>query len=140
MSRRAVVFNCLLPTVLLLTVSLVEAQQPKKVPRIGYLAADPQAPTRDSFRQGLRDLGYVEGQTILIEWRFAEDKSDRFPELAAELVRLKVDVIVAGNAAALGALKRATTTIPIVMTTSGGDPVADGIVASLLGREETSRG
>ena len=130
MSRRAVVFNCLLPTVLLLTVSLVEAQQPKKVPRIGYLAADPQAPTRDSFRQGLRDLGYVEGQTILIEWRFAEDKSDRFPELAAELVRLKVDVIVAGNAAALGALKRATTTIPIVMTTSGGDPVADGIVAS----------
>jgi putative tryptophan/tyrosine transport system substrate-binding protein len=106
------------------------AQQTKKVPRIAWLGADPQAPTRDSFREGLRDLGYFEGQTIHIEWRFAEDKPDRFPELAAELVRVKVDVIVAGNAAALGALKRATTTIPIVMTTYGGDPVADGIVAS----------
>src|SRR6266481_2524233 len=107
MSRSAVVFNCLLPTVLLLTVSLVEAQQPKKVPRIGYLAADSHAPTRDSFLQGLRVLGYV------------EDKPDRFPELAAELVRLKLDVIVAANATALGALRRATTTIPIVMAAAG---------------------
>src|SRR3989442_1450416 len=130
MSRSAVVFNCLLPTVLLLTVSLVEAQQPKKVPRIGYLAADSHAPTRDSFLQGLRDLGYIEGQTILIEWRYAEDKPDRFPKLAAELVRLKLDVIVAANAAAVGALKQATTTIPIVVATYGGDLVADGIVAS----------
>src|SRR5207253_3556201 len=130
MSRSAVVFNCLLPTVLLLTVSLVEAQQPKKVPRIGYLAADSHAPTRDSFLQGLRDLGYIEGQTILIEWRYAEDKPDRFPELAAELVRLKLDVIVAANATALGALRRATTTIPIVMATAG-DPVASGLVDSL---------
>jgi putative tryptophan/tyrosine transport system substrate-binding protein len=109
---------------------LVHAQQPKKIPRIGWLGADPQAPTRETFRQGLRDLGYVEGQSILIEWRFAEDKPDRFPELAAELVRLKVDAIVAGNAAAVGALKQATTTIPIVMATYGGDPVADGIVSS----------
>src|SRR5438094_5394159 len=130
MSKRAVVFNCLLLTVLLLTVSLVEAQQPKKVPRIGYLAGDPQAPSHEAFRQGLRDLGYVEGQTILIEWRYAEDKPDRFPELAAELVRLKVDVVVAANAAAVGALKRATTTIPIVVASYGGDLVADGIVAS----------
>ena len=130
MSRSAVVFNCLLPTVLLLTVSLVEAQQPKKVPRIGYLAADSHAPTRDSFLQGLRDLGYIEGQTILIEWRYAEDKPDRFPELAAELVRLKLDVIVAANATALGALRRATTTIPIVMAAAG-DPVASGLVDSL---------
>src|SRR5207253_1797551 len=130
MSRSAVVFNCLLPTVLLLTVSLVEAQQPKKVPRIGYLAGDPQAPSHEAFRQGLRDLGYVEGQTILIEWRFAEDKPDRFPELAAELIRLKVDVVVAANAAAVGALKRATTTIPIVMAAAG-DPVASGLVDSL---------
>src|SRR2546428_313296 len=110
--------------------SQVEAQQQKKVPRIGYLAADPQGPTRESFRQGLRDLGYVEGQTIVIEWRFAEDKIDRFPDLAAELVRLKVDAIVAGNAAAVGALKRATTAIPIVIASYGGDLVADGIVAS----------
>ncbi len=130
MSRSAVVFNCLLPTVLLLTVSLVEAQQPKKVPRIGYLAADSHAPTRDSFLQGLRDLGYIEGQIILIEWRYAEDKPDRFPELAAELVRLKLDVIVAANATALGALRRATTTIPIVMAAAG-DPVASGLVDSL---------
>ena len=124
------IFVRLLPTLLLITVSLAQAQQAKKIPRIGYLAADPQAPTREAFRQGLRDLGYVEGQNILIEWRYAEDKIDRFPELAAELVRLKVDVIVAANAAAVGALKQATTTIPIVVATYGGDLVADGIVAS----------
>jgi ABC-type uncharacterized transport system substrate-binding protein len=112
------------------SVHLAQAQQTKKVPRIGYLAADPQAPTREAFRQGLRDLGYVEGQSILVEWRYAEDKIDRFPELAAELVRLKVDAIVAANPAAVVALKRATTTIPIVMATYGGDPVADGIVTS----------
>jgi putative tryptophan/tyrosine transport system substrate-binding protein len=123
--------SCLALVALLFALCLpADAQQPKKVPRIGWLGADPEAPTREVFRQGLRDLGYVEGQSILIEWRFAEDKPDRFPELAAELVRFKVDVIVAGNAAAVGALKRATTTIPIVMTTYGGDPVADGIVAS----------
>jgi putative ABC transport system substrate-binding protein len=107
-----------------------EAQQPTKVPRIGYLAADPRAPTREAFRQGLRDFGYVEGESIFIEWRFTEDKSDRFPELAAELVRLKVDVIVSGNSSAVSILQRATTTIPIVMATYGGDPVADGIVTS----------
>jgi putative ABC transport system substrate-binding protein len=116
---------------LLLVLSVpATAQQAKKVPRIGYLAADSHAPTLNSFLQGLRDLGYIEGQTILIEWRFAEDKPDRFSELAAELVRLKLDLIVAANATALGALKRATTTIPIVMTAPGGDPVADGIVVS----------
>jgi len=107
-----------------------QAQQPKKVPRIGYLAGDPQAPSHEAFRQGLRDRGYVEGQSILIEWRFAEDKPDRFPELAAELVRLKLDAIVAANAAAVAALKRSTTTIPIVVASYGGDLVADGIVTS----------
>jgi putative ABC transport system substrate-binding protein len=107
-----------------------DAQQPKKVPRIGYLAADPQGPTLEAFRQGLRDLGYIERQSIIIEWRFAEDKPDRFPELAAELVGLKLDVIVAGNSLAVAALKRATTTVPIVMATYTGDPVADGTVAS----------
>ena len=110
--------------------AIAEAQQPKKIPRIGYLAFDSRAPTREAFRQGLRDFGYADGQSILIEWRFAEDKPNRYPELAAELVRLKVDVIVAANAAAVGALKRATQTIPIVMANYGGDPVADGIATS----------
>ena len=85
--------------------SLAEAQQPKKIPRIGYLAADPGAPTRESFRQGLRDLGYVEGQSIHIEWRFTEDKPDRFSELAAELARLKVDAIVSGASVAVAILQ-----------------------------------
>ena len=109
---------------------LAQAQQPKKMPRIGYLAADPRAPTREAFRQGLRDFGYVEGQSIFIEWRFTEGKPDRFPEFATELVRLKVDAIVSGNSSAVAILQRATTTIPIVMATYGGDPVADGIVTS----------
>ena len=116
---------------LLLAVSFsVEAQQPKKVPRIGYLATDSGAPTREAFRQGLRDFGYVEGQSILIEWRFTENKPDRFPEFAAELARLKLDAIVSGNSSAIPILQRTTTTIPIVMATYGGDPVADGIVTS----------
>ena len=121
---------CLLLTVLLFTISPAEAQQPKKIPRIGYLAADPRAPTLDSFRQGLMDFGYVEGQNILIEWRFAEDKPDRFPELAAELARLKVDVIVSGSSVAVAILQHTTSAIPIVMATYGGDPVANGIVTS----------
>jgi putative ABC transport system substrate-binding protein len=107
-----------------------EAQQPKKLPRLGYLAGDPTTRTREAFRQGLRDFGYVEGKSILIEWRFAEDKLERIPELAAELVGLKLDVIVAGNGPAVKALKQTTTTIPIVIAYYGGDPVADGIVAS----------
>lgn len=124
------IFVWLLATLLLTTAFSAQAQQPKKLPRIGYLAGDPHSPSREAFRQGLRDLGYVEGQSILIEWRYAEDKADRFPELAAELVRLKVDVVVAANAAAVSSLKRATTTIPIVVASYGGDLVADGIVAS----------
>ena len=120
----------LLATLLLTTAFSAQAQQPKKLPRIGYLAGDPHSPSHEAFRQGLRDLGYVEGQSILIEWRYAGDKSDRFPELAAELVRLKVDVVVAANAAAVSSLRRATTTIPIVVAAYGGDLVADGIVAS----------
>jgi putative tryptophan/tyrosine transport system substrate-binding protein len=119
---------------LLITVLLISgpagAQQVKKLPRIGYLAGDPKAPSHEAFRQGLRDLGYIEGRNILIEWRFAEDKVDRYSEFASELVRLKADVIVAANSGAVGALKRATQTIPIVMEAYGGDPVADGIVAS----------
>jgi ABC-type uncharacterized transport system substrate-binding protein len=111
--------------------TVAQAQQPKTVPRIGYLATDPGTPTREAFRQGLGDFGYVESQSIHIEWRFAGNKIDRFPELAAELVGLKLDAIVGGNTLAVRALKQATTTVPIVMALYAGDPVADGIVASL---------
>ena len=84
----------------------------------------------EAFRQGLRELGYVEGKNIVIEWRFAEGKPDRLPALAAELVRLKVDIIVTGGPTATRAAKEATTTIPIVMAQDT-DPVANGFVASL---------
>jgi len=114
----------------LLFLSPANAQQANKLPRIGYLAADSRAPTREAFRQGLAELGYVEGKNIVIEWRFTEDKPDRFPELASQLVRLNVDVIVAGNSGVVSILHGATKTIPIVMATYGGDPVADGIVTS----------
>ena len=123
----------LLVTFFLATVSLADAQESKKIPRIGVLVAGhpPTRPSLEGFRQGLRDLGYVEGKTIILEIRWDEGKSDRWAELASEIVRLKVDVILAGHmAAALGA-KQATTTIPIVMGAAGGDPVATGLVASL---------
>ena len=84
----------------------------------------------EAFRQGLRELGYVEGKNIVIEWRSAEGKPDRLPALAAELVRLKVDIIVTGGATATRAAKEATVTIPIVMTQDS-DPVGNGFVASL---------
>ncbi|TMK76104.1 MAG: ABC transporter substrate-binding protein, partial [Actinobacteria bacterium] len=110
-----------------------EGQQPGRVARIGYLAAnlavaDPR--TREAFLQGLRDLGYVEGRNLLIEYRDAAGKTERFPALAAELVALKVDVIVAagGTLAALAA-KQATTTLPIVFAAVG-NPVAEGLVTS----------
>jgi putative ABC transport system substrate-binding protein len=109
------------------------AQQPPKVPRIGFLgAASPSAntPRTDAFRQGLRELGYVEGKNIVIEYRWAEGKFDRLPDLAAELVRLKVDVVVTAGSAATRPAKGATVTIPIVMAQDN-DPVGDGFVASL---------
>src|SRR6266700_433536 len=109
---------CLLLTVFLLTGSLVQAQQPAKVPRIGYLVANfPSTnPARsEAFRQGLRELGYVERKSIVIEWRYAEGKPDRLPALAAELVRFKVDVIVTAGPASTRPAKEATSTIPIVM-------------------------
>jgi ABC-type uncharacterized transport system substrate-binding protein len=121
----------LLLSALLLAHGSAPAQTPRKLPHIGYLATDSRAPTLETFRDGLRSFGYVEGKTIVIDWRFAEDKLDRFPELAAELVGLKLDAIVAANSFSVKALRHATTTIPIVMATYGGDPVADGIVASL---------
>jgi putative tryptophan/tyrosine transport system substrate-binding protein len=109
------------------------AQQPAKVPRIGYLSvSSPSAmSTRiEAFRQGLRELRYVEGKNIVIEWRSAEGKRDRLPSLAAELVRLKVDIIVTAGPPATRSAKEATVAIPIVMAQDG-DPVASGFVASL---------
>jgi len=111
----------------------VWAQQPSKIATIGYLAAGAVSTELDrteAFRQGLRELGYTEGKNISIEWRFAEGKLDRVPALAAELVNLKVDVMVTGGGTATGAAKRATSTIPIVMGQDS-DPVGAGLVASL---------
>lgn len=109
------------------------AQPPRKTWRIGYLGpVSPSAGTRllESFRQGLRELGYAEGQNISIDYRWAEGRPDRFPALAAELTQLKVDVIVTYNNTGVAALQRATRTIPIVFA-SVGDPVASGFAASL---------
>ena len=118
---------------ILASVHLAEAQQAKKVPRIGFLSAATASSmtTRvEAFRQGLRELGYVEGKNIVIEYRYAEGKFDHLPALAAELVRAKVDVIVTGGAGATRPAKEATKTIPIVMTQDI-DPVGNGFVASL---------
>jgi putative ABC transport system substrate-binding protein len=118
----------------LLAVSFpAQAQQPTKIPRIGFLGgSSPSAISArtEAFRQGLRELGYVEGKNIVIEWRHAEGKFDRFPALVAELVRLKVDVIVTEGPRATRAAKEATVTIPIVMGFDD-DPVGSGVVASL---------
>jgi putative ABC transport system substrate-binding protein len=111
----------------------VEGQQPTKVPPIGYLTGPSPSAIADrveAFRQGLRELSYVEGKNIVIERRFADGKLDRLPGLAAELVRLKVEVIVTGGGPATRAAKEATSTTPIVMANDN-DPVADGFVASL---------
>jgi putative ABC transport system substrate-binding protein len=118
---------------LLLTVSLAQAQQAGKIPRIGYLlgpSLSSLAARIEAFRQGLRELGYVEGKNIVIEYRSAEGEIDRLPALAAELVRLKVDVIVTGGPAPTRSAREATITIPIVMAQDS-DPVANGFVASL---------
>ena len=114
-------------------VPLAEAQQQKKVPRIGFLgaaSATSQASRLDAFRQGLRELGYVEGKNIIVEYRHAEGKFERLPELSAELMRLKVDIIVTQGSPAAEAARKTTSTIPIVMAT-GGDAVGSGLVASL---------
>jgi putative ABC transport system substrate-binding protein len=110
-----------------------DAQQPKKVYRIGYSSAGSGSsgmPRTEAFRQGLRELGYVEGKNIVIEYRYAEGKRDLLPVLAGELVRLKLDVIVTGGPTTTRAVKEATVTIPIVMAQVN-DPVGNGFVASL---------
>ena len=125
--------SILVVAVLLAVGVIADAQQPKKLPRIGFLSAASSSAISarvEAFRQGLRELGYVEGKNIFIEWRFAEGKSDRLPSLAAELVRLKVDVIVAEAPTSTRSAKQATVTIPIVMMFDD-DPVGSGFVASL---------
>jgi putative tryptophan/tyrosine transport system substrate-binding protein len=131
MNGKTIVF--LLVGLPLASVHLTEAQQPKKTPRIGFLLAPSRSAVSeslDSFRKGLRDLGYLEGQNIVIEYRYAEGKFDRLPDFAADLVRLKVDVIAAGGSPAIQAARDSTRTIPIVMTGLT-DPVAWGVIASL---------
>ena len=108
------------------------AQQQGKVYRIGYLSPRAGVESREeAFRQGLRELGYVEGHNIVIEWRFTKGKTNVFHDLAAELVRLKMDCILAVGVSAVGALKQSTTMIPIVIGTIDADPVQQGFVASL---------
>jgi ABC-type uncharacterized transport system substrate-binding protein len=118
---------------LLALAAIAEAQQPGKIPRIGFLdnsSASGNAPLLEAFRQEMRKLGWIEGKNISIEYRFAEQKLERLPELAADLVRLKVDLIVASGGPTPLAAKGATTTIPIVMV-SATDPVGAGLIASL---------
>jgi hypothetical protein len=109
------------------TVSIAAAQQPTKIPRIGVVSASAvnAADRVEAFRRGLRDLGYTEGRNIVIEYRYTEGKLDRYRAVVAELVRLKVDVIVSGGATATRAAKEATATIPVVMMQDP-DPVGNG--------------
>jgi putative ABC transport system substrate-binding protein len=123
---------CAMPLVLC---GPAEAQQPKKVPRMGYLSSiDPahESARAEGIRLALHERGYIEGQNISIEYRYAEGKIDRAPELAAELVRLKVDIIVvAGGIHWIRAAKNATKTIPVIMVGAGNDPVEAGLIESL---------
>jgi putative ABC transport system substrate-binding protein len=125
-----ILFLALLTVLVSVQFRTADAQQP--IPRIGYLSAPPlsvSATRIEAFRQGLRELGYVEKKNIVIEWRSAEGKSARLPALAAELVRFKVEIIVTGGGSATRAAKEATSTIPIV-TAQDPDPVGNGFVAS----------
>jgi putative tryptophan/tyrosine transport system substrate-binding protein len=109
-----------------------EAQQPKKVYRIGYITNRTEiGPNEEAFRRGLRELGYIEGENLVIEWRFTSGQLDRNPEIAAELVRLKVDCIVTAGLGASRAAKQSTSTIPIVMANVSDDPVRNKLIDSL---------
>ncbi len=133
MNRRTAIRQ--MATFLVTTASCAEPEQPKKVPLIGYLSnTDPgrESARAEAIRLALRERGYIEGQNIAFEYRYGEGKSDRYPELLAELVRLKVDIIVvAGGTPSVQAAKNATKTIPIVMMGGGTDPVEAGLVESL---------
>jgi putative ABC transport system substrate-binding protein len=139
--KKAAVRSILVAVVLLAFGVIAEAQQPK-VPRIGYLSSgDPASEfiRSEPIRAALRELGYIEGQNVAFEYRYAERKLDRSPELAAELVRLKVDIIVvAGGARWIRPAMTATKTIPIVMVGVGPDPVNAGLVESLAVPAATS--
>ena len=137
--KKAPVASIRVAVMLLALGVIAEAQQPKKVPRIGMLmssSASTQRSRLDNFRNGLRELGYVERQNILIEYRYANGKLDQLPALAAELVGLNVELIVTTGNEAVEAAKNTTRTLPIVMAFSG-DPVAAGFVGR--GQEETLR-
>jgi ABC-type uncharacterized transport system substrate-binding protein len=133
--KKAAVPSILVVVLLLALGVIAHAQQPKKVPRIGYLSSsDPatESTRAEAIRLALRELGYTEGQNIAIEYRYTQGKRERDPELAAELARLKVDVlVVTGGAGVKRAAKNATKTIPIVIVGSGVDPVEEGLVESL---------
>jgi putative ABC transport system substrate-binding protein len=133
--KKAAVPSILVIVVLLAVGVTAEAQQPKKVPRIGYLSSsDPatESTRAEAVRLALRERGYIEGQNIATEYRYGEGTQDRYPELVAELVRLKVDIIVvAGGDTVIRSAQNATKTIPIVLTGSGSDPVKAGFVESL---------
>ena len=121
---------------------LATEAQPAKVARIGYLSplsASADSTHSEAFRQGLRDLGYVEGRTVVIEARYADGKFARLPDLAAEIIRLKVDVIVAAPTPAVRAAQQATRTVPIVMAFSG-DPVGEGSSPAWHAQAATSQG
>ena len=132
-SRKVKVIGVVLCALLLAFGAAADAQQSTKIPRIGFLSASSlssMSARTEAFRQGLRELGYVEGKNIVVEYRYAEGKLDRLPALAAELVRLKVDIIVSGGPQVTRAAKEATGTIPIVMGFDY-DPVGNGLIASL---------
>jgi putative ABC transport system substrate-binding protein len=128
--KKAKVFGFALSIIFFALCVFAEAQQPKKVPRLGFLSPTSDDSRVEAFRQGLRELGYIEGQNIAIEYRWADGKFDRLPDLALELVRLKVDVVVAVVTQASLAAKMATGTIPVVMI-GVSDPVGSGLVVSL---------
>jgi putative tryptophan/tyrosine transport system substrate-binding protein len=133
MARKTIIIVFWLVALALAPFRQAEAQQPTtKIPRIGllYASAVANSARTDAFRQGLRELGYVEGKNIVIEYEYAEGKLDRYPVLAAKLVRLNVDVIVTGGPGATRPAKEATSTIPIVMAQDN-DPVGNGFIASL---------
>jgi putative tryptophan/tyrosine transport system substrate-binding protein len=133
--KRAAVPSILVAVVLLAFGVIADAQQPKKITRIGYLlAGDPTSESArfEAIRLALRERGYIEGENIAVVYRYSQGKNDRLPELAADLVRLQLDIILAsGGVPAIQAAKNATKTIPIVMTGGGGNPVKAGLIESL---------
>ena len=115
---------------ILTTDHVAEAQQAKKVPRLGYIGSSIASTGDEAFREALRNLGYIEGENIQVEYRYIEGQQDKVPNLIAELLELKIDVLVVSTLTSLRAAKQATKTIPIVMATNN-DPVETGIVDSL---------